>query len=221
MKVLILKNSPLEGPGTIEDFLKRRKAYYRIVEASLGEKILSLEEYEYLVVLGGPMGVYERDKYPFLKDVLLAMEKALKSGVRILGICLGAQLFAHLLGSRVYPGKTKEIGWLKIKATYEGLMDKTFSTLLEPSGESIVFQWHGDTYDLPKGAVKLAYSDLFPEQAFRYGNSYALQFHVEVNMELIKDWFSGEDLETALKQAKDIYSSYRHKADLFYKAFFS
>ncbi|MFN7065054.1 MAG: type 1 glutamine amidotransferase [Aquificaceae bacterium] len=221
MRVLVIKNSPLEGPGTIEDFLKDQHIQYKIVEAGLGEKITSLDGYSHLVVLGGHMGVYEMDKYPFLREIALLMEGALKKGVRILGICLGAQLFAHLLGSRVYPGKAKEIGWLKIKATNEGLMDEVFRTLIEPSGDAIVFQWHGDTYHLPEGAIRLASSELFPEQAFRYGDSYALQFHIEVSLEMVGDWFAdSKELNPMLSKGREVYPTYREKAELFYKNFF-
>ncbi|MFN3870053.1 MAG: type 1 glutamine amidotransferase [Aquificaceae bacterium] len=220
MRVLILKNSPLEGPGTMEDFFHKHSISYRIVEAGLGEKIPSLEGYSHLVVLGGPMGVYEKDKYPFLKEVALAMERALKEGIRVLGICLGAQLFAHVLGARVYPGKGKEIGWLPIRATQEGIKDEVFSSILDPSGSAIVFQWHGDTYDLPSGATRLASSELFTEQAFRYQNSYALQFHIEVSLDMVKEWFEGSDLLVSmLKAGKDLYFNYRSKAMLFYKHF--
>ncbi len=86
MKVLVLKNHPLEGPGTMEDFFRMHSISYSIVEAGLGEKIPSLEEYSHLVVLGGPMGVYERDRYQFLKEVALAMERALKDGIRVLRV---------------------------------------------------------------------------------------------------------------------------------------
>lgn len=168
------------------------------------------------------MGVYEMDKYPFLKKVALAMEGALKRGIKVLGICLGAQLFAHVLGSKVYPGRAKEIGWLEVKATSEGLEDRVFKTLLDPSGKAVVFQWHGDTYDLPSGAIRLASSDLFQEQAFRYGDSFALQFHVEVTLDMIRDWFSDrEDLSLMLEQAKNLYPSYRSKANQFYRSFFT
>lgn len=221
MKVLIIKNTPLEGPGTIEEFLKENGASYKIVEAGLGEEIPPIDCYEYLVVLGGPMGVYEMDKYPFLKRVALAMENALKGGLRILGICLGAQLFAHVLGSRVYPGNVKEIGWCEIKATPEGMKDEIFKNILDPSGRAIVFQWHGDTYDLPSGAIRLASSNLFQEQAFRYEDSFALQFHVEVSLDMIKSWFfHSEGVESMLQKAEKLYPGYRSKADLFYRSFF-
>lgn len=221
MRVLIIKNTPLEGSGTIEEFLKENEASYKIVEAGLGEEIPPLDGYDYLVVLGGPMGVYEMDKYPFLKKVALAMEGALKRGIKVLGICLGAQLFAHVLGCRVYPGNAKEIGWCEIKATPEGIKDDVFKNILDPSGKAMVFQWHGDTYDLPFGAIRLASSNLFQEQAFRYGDSFALQFHMEVTMDMIRDWFSDSDnLNLILEKAEKLYPSYRSKADLFYRSFF-
>lgn len=222
MKALIIKNIPLEGPGTITEFLTRHSIDYRTIEAGIGEEIPSLDGYKYLVVMGGPMAVYEMDKYPFLKRVALSMEEALKRGIKIIGICLGAQLFAHVLGSRVYPGERKEIGWLDIKATIDGGRDEVFRTLIEPSGNATVFQWHGDTYELPQGAIRLASSELFKEQAFRYKDSYALQFHIEVTTEIIKEWFSDRtDLDLIMKQTVRYYPRYRLKADLFYRAFFN
>ncbi|MFN3739358.1 MAG: type 1 glutamine amidotransferase [Thermodesulfovibrionales bacterium] len=221
MKALIIKNIPLEGPGTITEFLTRHSIDYRIIEAGSGENIPSLDGYKYLIVMGGPMAVYEMDKYPFLRKVALSMEKAIGKGIKVLGICLGAQLLAHVLGSRVYPGEKKEIGWLDIKATIDGGRDEVFRTLIEPSGNATVLQWHGDTFDLPSGAVRLASSELFKEQAFRYKDSYALQFHIEVTPDIVREWFSDrDDIDVIMKQTEAIYPRYRLKADLFYRAFF-
>lgn len=126
-----------------------------------------------------------------------------------------------MLGCRVYPGNAKEIGWCEIKATPEGIKDDVFKNILDPSGKAMVFQWHGDTYDLPFGAIRLASSNLFQEQAFRYGDSFALQFHMEVTMDMIRDWFSDSDnLNLILEKAEKLYPSYRSKADLFYRSFF-
>lgn len=222
LTALIIKNTPLEGPGTIAEFLERSNIPHKIVEAGSGEKIPSLDGYNYLIVMGGPMAVYEMDKYPFLKDVAYRIEEALKKGLRVLGICLGAQLFAHVLGSKVYPGEVKEIGWCDIKATLDGRKDEVFRTIIEPSGNATVLQWHEDTYDLPSGAIRLAYSDLFPEQAFRYSDSYALQFHIEVTPEIVGEWFSDrEDGELIRRQTQKLYPRYRLKAHRFYKAFFN
>ncbi|MCX7793727.1 MAG: hypothetical protein N2257_04905 [Thermodesulfovibrionales bacterium] len=222
MRVLIIKNTPLEGPGTIIQFLSYHSIDYRIIEAGAGEEIPTVEGYEYLIVLGGPMAVYEMDKYPFLKMVALSIENALKKDSKILGICLGAQLFAHVLGSRVYPGEKKEIGWFPVKPTLDGARDEVFRTLVEPSDTTTVFQWHGDTYDLPEGAFRLASSELFQEQAFRYGNSYGLQFHIEITPEIVIEWFSDSyDLDNIMKLTNLYYPRYRLKADLFYRAFFN
>ncbi len=222
MKTLIIKNTPLEGPGTITEFLTRHTIDYRTIEAGIGEEIPSLDGYKYLIVMGGPMAVYEMDKYPFLKKVALSMEEALKRGIKILGICLGAQLLAHILGSRVYPGEWKEIGWLDIKATIDGGRDEVFRTIIEPSGNATVLQWHGDTYELPQGAIRLASSEFFTEQAFRYKDSYALQFHIEVTPEIVREWFiDREDLDLIMKRTQALYPRYRLKADLFYRAFFN
>ncbi len=152
---------------------------------------------------------------------MILLLRFLKQPLRVLGICLGAQLFAHVLGSKVYPGKAKEIGWLPIRATQEGIKDEVFMNILDPPGSAIVFQWHGDTYDLPSGATRLAFSDLYSEQAFRYQNSYALQFHIEVSLQMVREWFEGSDLlESMLKDGKDLYFDYRSKAMLFYRSFF-
>lgn len=222
MKALIIKNTPLEGPGTITEFLNHHSIEYRIIEAGSGEEIPSLDEYTYLIVLGGPMAVYEMDKYPFLKKVALSMEEALKRRIKILGICLGVQLLAHVLGSRVFPGERKEIGWLDIKATIDGARDEVFRTLVEPSERITVLQWHGDTYDLPQGAIRLASSELFTEQAFRYKDSFGLQFHIEVTPDIVKEWFSDrDDIDVIMKQTEALYPRYRLKADLFYRAFFN
>jgi GMP synthase-like glutamine amidotransferase len=104
MKVLIIKNVVSEGPGTILDFLKNNNISFRVVDAGLGELIPSLNTFSSIVIMGGPMAVYEMEQYPFLKDVASTIEKALKMNKKVLGICLGAQLIAYVLGAKVYRG---------------------------------------------------------------------------------------------------------------------
>lgn len=222
MGALIIKNIVTEGPGTILDFLKREGIDYKIVEAGLGEEIPSPDGFSHIVIMGGPMGVYEMENFPFLKDVALTIERAIRADKKVLGICLGAQLMAHVLGARVYPGDEKEIGWLGIKATIDGARDEVFRRVIDPVSETMVLQWHGDTFDLPHGAIRLASSRLYENQAFRYGNCYALQFHIEVTPDIIGEWFRDRgDFNEIMKDTDRLYPRYRLRADLFYRAFFS
>lgn len=121
MKALIIKNITTEGPGTIEDHLKILKLPYRIVDLSKGDPLPDLEDFSHIIIMGGPMAVYEMDKYPFLKDEAFFIQKAIKADKHILGICLGAQMIAHILGARVYPGNEKEIGWYSVSLTEEAI----------------------------------------------------------------------------------------------------
>src|SRR5262245_38340939 len=126
-----------------------------------------------LVVLGGPIGAYEDHRYPFLKTELQVIERALIAGSRILGICLGAQLLARVLGARVFPGTRKEIGFRSVQLTDAGL-----NSSLTALGALPVLHWHGDTFDLPIGAKRLAASTLYENQAFSAGDRIlGLQFH--------------------------------------------
>ncbi len=225
MKVLIVKNIPIEGPGTIEDFLKKKEIPYKIAEFSKNEIVKSSEDYTHLVVMGGPMAVYEMESYPWLKEETELIEDFIKADKSVLGICLGAQLLAHVLGARVYPGKTKEIGWYKVILTPQGIDDPVMKTLsIDNSDKAEVFQWHGDTFDLPSGTVRLAYSDAYENQAFRYSDRvYALQFHIEVTPEIIKEWFSSQNdpkTEEMVAHAERIFKDYLERAYGFYRNFF-
>ncbi len=141
-----------------------------------------------LVVLGGPMNVDQTDEYPFLEPEVRWIREAIEARLPVLGICLGSQLLAKALGARVRPNPVKEIGWYAVELTSEAAHDRLFAGC---GPRMTVFQWHGDTFESPAGAVHLARSDLCENQAFRYGDSaYALQFHVEVTSEMIDDWLS-------------------------------
>ncbi|RMG00810.1 MAG: amidotransferase [Nitrospirae bacterium] len=223
MKVLIVKNIPMEGPGTIEEFLRAEKIQYEIRDFSRGEVLHSPGDFTHLVVMGGPMAVYEMDKYTYLRDEAGLIEGFLKNEKPVLGVCLGAQMVAHVLGARVYPGNTKEIGWYMVKLTPEGLSDPATKALeVDGTGEAEVFQWHGDTFDIPKGCVRLASSEAFPNQAFVFnGNTYALQFHIEVTPSIVEEWFSGEDTQKEMvRHTEEIYEWYSKRAREFYRRFF-
>jgi len=174
-EILIFKHVPFEGPGTFQDALKEREIRYREINLYEEASPANLDGCRGLIVMGGPMNVYEENEYPFLKDEDRLIKEALAKKLPMIGVCLGAQLMAKAAGAKVTKGGKKEIGWYPLHITEEANSDPVFKALPK---EVEVFQWHGDTFDIPKGAVRLASSDLFPNQAFRIGdNAYAFQFH--------------------------------------------
>jgi len=144
-----------------------------------------------LIVLGGPIGVYEAETYPFIKDEIAAMAARLQAGKPTLGICLGAQLMAAALGARVAPGPVKEIGWAPLTLTDEGQ-----KSVLAPLGTIPVLHWHGDNCELPAGCSKLASTPHCPVQAFmRTPTQLALQFHLETEPARFESWLVGHTVE--------------------------
>jgi GMP synthase (glutamine-hydrolysing) len=153
----------------------------------------SIAEADLLIVLGGPIGVYETEAYPFLAREIALLERRLSKNLPTLGICLGSQLMARALGARVYAGPMKEIGWGTVALTGAGQ-----ESCLKPLGEehAKVLHWHGDTFDLPQGAVRLASSAIYENQAFAFGNrALALQFHLETEPRQLETWYVGHTME--------------------------
>jgi GMP synthase (glutamine-hydrolysing) len=225
MNVLIIKNIASEGPGTIEDYLRSENLPYSIVDLSWGAAVPALDSFTHLVIMGGPMAVYEMDRHSFLIAEAIFLERAVRAGKHILGVCLGAQMVAHSLGARVYPGRQKEIGWYDVSLTPHGVSDALMSALKVPDKDAArVFQWHGDSFDLPAGAVRLASSDLYPNQAFRYTDRvYALQFHIEVTPAIVRAWLQhepGVDFAGISSESETIFGSYHERAVKFYRGFF-
>ncbi len=225
MHVLIVKNIFSEGPGTIEDYLRQQAVPYRVLELHGGEPVPPRESFTHLVVLGGPMAVYEMQQYPYLTREAALIEEAIKAEKPVLGVCLGAQMVAHVLGARVYPGGKKEIGWYEVNVTDEGMKDPLLSGLsVDGRPAARVFQWHGDTFDLPRGAVRLASSELYPNQAFRYGKAvYALQFHIEVTPQIVREWLAHEkgiDVAAVNAESEQIFTPYLGRANNAYRQFF-
>jgi len=202
-KVLIIQQVAHEGVGRIGDLLEDSGVAYEIVYAFKGQDVPKKPgEDTALIVLGGPMGACDEALYPYLKDELLLIEAALSSNVPVLGICLGAQLLARAAGARVYSGAAKEIGWYPLLINKAGQADRLFEGL---PAEVNVFQWHGDTFDVPAGGVNLASSELFPNQLIRVGErAYGLQFHLEVTGEMVSEWLKvNEDELSGLKGVID------------------
>ncbi len=184
MKVIAIQHVSHEPMGYIEDILREKGIEYEYIHVYEGEKP-ELRDATHIVIMGGPMGVYEEDKYPFLAKEKEMIRQAFKRNIPILGICLGAQLIANALGKRVYPYK-KELGWFKVRKFEDDSVTKDLPEILT------VFQWHGDTFDLPDGAKLLYAGDLVRNQAFRIGNAIGLQFHLEVTPEIVRDWVERE-----------------------------
>lgn len=221
-EVLVLKHVPNEDAGTLADFLKKKKIRVRRVALYGDQKLPArLDRVRAVLVMGGPMNVTEEDKYPFLKEENVFLKRILKAGIPCMGICLGAQLVAKALGSKVYKAKAPEVGWMDVSLTNAAEKDPLFSLVKSPRLK--VLQWHGDTFDIPKDAVRLAASRLVPNQAYRYKrNVYALQFHLEVDRKMLKNWFKkSKDLGMILEE----HSAYQKKlnglTDALYEKFFS
>ena len=138
------------------------------------------------------MGVYEERKYSWLTEEKRFIEKAINAGKPIIGICLGSQLLASVLGARVYPGPERQIGWFPVRTTENAKTDELFQHF---GDKFMPLHWHGDTFDLPNGANRLAYDDIYENQAFCYERCWGLQFHVEVGTNDLENWLRVADAE--------------------------
>jgi GMP synthase (glutamine-hydrolysing) len=192
--VLALRHVPFEDLGYFESVLADRGLGVRYVDAVTDDlAVIDAVRPDLVVVLGGPIGAYEDAAYPFLGDELRLIEHRLRATRPTLGICLGAQLIARALGARVHPGSVKEIGWAPLTLTEAG---KRSPLRFIAQGGGIVLHWHGDTFELPDGAVHLASSALYENQAFSWGQSaLALQFHAEAGGRGLERWFVGHAAE--------------------------
>ncbi|OGQ83902.1 MAG: hypothetical protein A3F90_12020 [Deltaproteobacteria bacterium RIFCSPLOWO2_12_FULL_60_19] len=215
-KVLIIQHVRAETPGTIGEILRAAHIPIKIVRLYDGQRVPdSLADAGGLVVMGGPMGVYEQDRYPFLRCELRLIEQALKKEKPVLGVCLGSQLLAAALGAEVKPGKRKEIGWHRVRLKQSAATDPLWGGI--PSSFT-AYHWHGDVFALPRGAVSLASSDMARHQAFRYGkNAYGFLFHMEVTEKIIGEMaraFTDELRQANLKGAAILGGAKKHLARL-------
>jgi GMP synthase (glutamine-hydrolysing) len=183
--VLVLQHAASEGLGTIEDALRVYGHGFQYLRTFAGDPVpTQADDAPGLVIMGGPMGVYEYEQYSFLRQEMKLIESFLKEEKPVLGICLGSQLLAAALGAEVKKGSRKEIGWYRIHLG----KDRASDPLWKDQPDSFTsYHWHGDIFDLPKNAIPLASSELTVLQAFRYGrNAYGFLFHMEVTRDQIQ-----------------------------------
>ena len=193
-RALALRHVHFEDLGTFGPVLEAHGYSVAYADAGLDD-LAAIDEapLDLLIILGGPIGAYEEEHYPFLNDELSLIGRRLASGRPLLGICLGAQLVARAMGAEVKPGAQKEIGWGPVSLTEAGRRSP-----LRHLGSEPVLHWHGDAFTLPEGAVRLASTSICPNQAFSAGSSVlAIQFHPEAAVEGFERWLIGHAVEIA------------------------
>jgi len=185
---LVLRHVDCEGFGLWEECCQQAEIAFELVDLYRGGNLPPPHRFQAVISLGGPMNVYEEEAYPFLKREDAYIQQVLALGVPFLGICLGGQLLAKAVGGVVTRNGVKEIGWHTVELDLQGQRDPLFAGLPETL---TIFQWHGDTFSIPKGALRLATSPACENQAFRCGFggiAYALQFHLEVTPAMVEEW---------------------------------
>jgi GMP synthase (glutamine-hydrolysing) len=210
--ILVLQHVAHEILGTLNPLLKQHGLRIRYVNFHRDPNAQpSLDGYNGLIILGGPMGVYEQDKHPHLKIELKLIEEALKKNIPVLGICLGAQMLAHVLKADVKKGEHKELGWhdvhLKECASKDPLFEHFKST-------EKIFQLHGDFFEIPKSTEHLAFSKIFDGQAFRYGQkAYGMQFHLEVDAAMVNRWLNVRAIKEDIDSTHGLVTNEKIQAD--------
>ncbi|GAB3384324.1 type 1 glutamine amidotransferase [Azotobacter armeniacus] len=211
--VIAIRHVAFEDLGVFAPVLEEAGYHIRYVDPGIMSTselaALDVESPELLVVLGAPIGAYDEATYPFLLAELELLARRLRCGKPLLGICLGAQLIARALGAKVAPMGVKEIGFASLRLTAEG----TASCIGHLGDNGTVLHWHGDMFELPPGATRLARTDICPNQAFMLGNTVlGLQFHLEADPARIEQWLIGHAAELSAakvdpveirRQAKD------------------
>ncbi|KAF0173227.1 MAG: glutamine amidotransferase [Hyphomonadaceae bacterium] len=187
---LAIRHLPYEDLGAFGPALAQRGFALRYAEA--GQPLLDERQESLVIVLGGPIGANDVETYPFLAAELALIERRLKRGAPTMGVCLGAQMIAKVIGAKVYPAKAKEIGFAPIRLTAEG----RDSCLASFAADPLALHWHGDTFDLPRGSQLLASTDICENQAFAFGpNVVGFQFHPEANPAGFERWLIGSSAE--------------------------
>lgn len=189
MRVHYLKHVPFEGLGSMLPWFRKRGWQVSLTELYRNQSLPPVDEIDWLIVMGGPMSANDESKHGWLKAEKDFIGQALKAEKAILGVCLGSQLIANVLGSRVYKNREPEIGWFPIQRSPEAAAHELGSVFPE---QAEVFHWHGETFDLPLGALHLARSQACKNQAFAYGDRVlGLQFHLETTRKALEDLAHG------------------------------
>jgi GMP synthase (glutamine-hydrolysing) len=185
-RACVLQHIRCEPPGLFSGLLGDRGFAIEAVELDEGDCLPDWREVDLVLAMGGPMGVYDEAGHPWLAAEKQWIAAAVRAGTPYLGVCLGAQLLAASLGAEVRAGDTPEVGVLPVEVTALGRADPVFGVL---GSQFLALQWHGDTFAVPAGAVRLGQSAAYPNQAFRFGEiAYAVQFHVEVTHSMLAEW---------------------------------
>lgn len=177
-RIHYLQHVPYEGPGSILSWADQHGYEIHGTKIYQKESFPQSEDYDWLVIMGGPMGVYDEVEHPWLLSEEKCIYEAIQAGKTVIGICLGAQLIATVLGAHVYNSPQKEIGWFPVHKTTNGKIHPLLDSI---PNTFTAFHWHGDTFELPAGSVDLFYTNICPNQAFLYDDRVlAIQFHFEV-----------------------------------------
>ena len=191
-RVLTIINIADDSTGYVGEILNAHDIAFDVVDASV-QPIPDPTAYDALIVFGGPQNANEDDKYPYFRQEKATLRTAVAHEVPVLGICLGGQLLATVLGGTVKKHTLTEIGFSEVQCTDEGKNDALYAGL---AGQQMVYQWHEDTFTIPPGAVRLATSEKTVNQAFRYGhNAYGIQYHIELTPAMLNTWLHEPSLK--------------------------
>lgn len=199
--ILVLQHAGCEPPGAYEDELLARRLPFARVLLDEDEELPDWRAYAGIVAMGGGMSVNDEAEHPWLAPEKRLIGEAVAAGKPYWGVCLGAQLLAASLGAPVAPGPAPEIGVLDVELTADAAADSVFGAL---PPRFATLQWHGETYELPPGAVQLARSERYEQQAFVVGRAYALQFHLEVDAELAGEWMRTPEFVAELERDQGV-----------------
>ena len=195
--LLVLQHIACEPPAAYEDELRAWGLELQRVEVDAGESLPDWRAFSGIVAMGGPMGAYEDERLPWLTDEKRLIAEAVRAGTPYWGVCLGAQLLASALGARVYAGDEAEVGVLPVRPTAAAAADPVFAPA---PPEFRALTWHTDTWELPDGAVRLAGSDAYEQQAFVFRRAYGVQFHLEVDVRLATEWGAVPEYADSLRR---------------------